>query len=178
HLGVPQGILNYPPSGTYLPANVSNLGPGLLVSSEQDAPLMLLAESLFLQAEAVQRGFLAGSAQAMYEAGITASFDYLGATGASTYYSQSIPNVGWAASPDKIEAIITQKWIALNGINGFESWVEYNRTGYPTGLPVPLNNSHADRPVRLAYPSSEITGNSANIPSQPDVFSQPIFWAN
>src|SRR5690606_5090199 len=178
-LGVVQGLLNYPPDNSLEPTFTSNIGPGLLKGPTQDAPLMTMAESLFLQSEAALKGYLPGAnAQALYESAIQASFDFLGATGAATYYGQNANNVGWNASPNKLQAIITQKWIALNGINGHESWVEYNRTGYPTGLPVPLENTRADRPVRLSYPSSEITGNSTNVPAQPNEFTQKIFWAN
>jgi len=181
HLGVPQGLLNYPEDNSFEPQFVSKIGPGILSSATQDAPIMQVAEALLLQAEAVQRNFMAGDAKALYEDAISASFTYLGLTAAdaSTYFSQSgMVNVNWDASPNKIQAIITQKWVALNGTNGHESWVEYNRTGYPSGLPIPLNNTNTDRPVRLAYPQSELTNNSANVPSQPNVFTQKIFWAN
>lgn len=181
HLGVPQGLLNYPEDDSFEPQFVSKLGPGILSSPTQDAPLFQVAEALFLQAEAVQRGFMTGDAKALYEDAITASFTYLGlgAGDASFYFTQpGMVNVNWDDSPNKIQAIITQKWVALNGTNGHESWVEYNRTGYPSGLPLPLNNTNADRPVRLAYPQSELTNNSANVPTQPNVFTQKIFWAN
>lgn len=177
-LGVEQGLLNYPPDQSFEPTFTSNIGPGLLKGATQDAPLMLLTEALFLQSEAALKGYLPGNAQELYESAIQASFDFLGATGASGYYGSNNVNVGWNVSPNKLEAIITQKWIALNGVNAHESWVEYNRTGFPKGLPVPLNNTRSDRPVRLAYPSSEITGNSANMPAQPNPFTDKIFWAN
>jgi hypothetical protein len=41
-----------------------------------------------------------------------------------------------------------------------------------------LLSTKPNRPVRLAYPSSEITSNSNNLPTQQDVFSSKIFWAN
>ncbi|MGO3260236.1 MAG: SusD/RagB family nutrient-binding outer membrane lipoprotein [Mesonia sp.] len=184
HKGTPQGLTNYPDG--FEAADVSNIGPGLLKGSTQSSPIMLAAESLFLQAEAAQRGYLSGNAQALYEQAITASFNFLGADAnedgstdddAATYFGQSKTNVGWSSS-DPIEAIITQKWIALNGTNGWESWVEYNRTGYPANVPVALNQTNADRPVRLSYPASERVGNAANVPNQPNEFSDKIFWAN
>ncbi|WP_299254068.1 SusD/RagB family nutrient-binding outer membrane lipoprotein [uncultured Lacinutrix sp.] len=178
HVGVPQGILNYPSDNSLEPEHVSLLGPGILIDSTQDAPIFTLTEALFLQSEAAFKSILVGNAQALYEAGVTASFERLGATGAATYLTQGIPNTGWNASTDKLEAIITQKWIALNGINGFESWIEYNRTGFPANLPVSMLATTADRPVRLAYPNSEISSNSGNLPSQPNVFTDKIFWAN
>ncbi len=162
--------------------SVSHVGPGLLVNSAQDGIVFTAAESLFLQAEAVQRGYLTGSAQGLYEAGITESYKLLGLSpaDATTYYSQFVNLVGWAASSNKIEAIINQKWIALNGINAGESWIEFTRTGYPAHVPVSPVAPSGVRPVRLLYPSSEIAGNTANVPAQSEsmAFTSKVFWDN
>ncbi|MGJ8592283.1 MAG: SusD/RagB family nutrient-binding outer membrane lipoprotein [Aquaticitalea sp.] len=180
HLGVPQGIADYdiPVVDQYDAEFVSNLGPGVLKSPTQPAVIFTAADSYFLQAEAILNGNLSGDAKAAYESGITASFDYLGAPGAAAYYSQNLPNVGWDASTNKLQAIITQKWVALNSIDAIQSWFDYSRTGYPANLPVSLRASTADRPVRLFYPSSELTANSGNLPDQPSAFTAKIFWAN
>ncbi|WP_300435506.1 SusD/RagB family nutrient-binding outer membrane lipoprotein [Christiangramia sp.] len=163
---------------------VSKIGPGLVKSSEQDQPIMLLAEALFLQAEAMVRGYIPGGdsgAQELYEMGIEASFEFLGVEGgaeaAAEYYNQNIENVGWAASPNKIEAIITQKYVALNGTSSIEAWIELTRTGYPEGVPV-ARESGGVRPVRLLYPASEVSRNANNVPEQTaqDVFTNPPFW--
>lgn len=159
---------------------VSHVGPGLLSSSAQDGIVFTAAESLLLQAEAVQKGYLTGSAQGLYESAITESFKLLGLTSAeaSTYYSQTINLVGWNASANKIEAIINQKWIALNGINGGETWIERTRTGYPAHVPLSTVAPGTSRPIRLLYPSSEIAGNTANVPHQneSEAFTSKIFW--
>lgn len=161
---------------------ISHVGPGLLVNSAQDGIVFTAAESLLLQAEAVQRGYLTGSAQALYESAITESYKLLGLTAAqaTAYYSQFVNLVGWTASANKIEAIINQKWIALNGINGGESWIENTRTGYPAHVPLsPVRQPSATtRPVRLLYPSSEIAGNTANVPAQTEAqaFTSRVFW--
>ena len=180
HLGVPQGILDYdiPVVDQYDPEFVSNLGPGLLKSATQPAVIFTASDSYFLQAEAILNGNLSGDAKAAYEAGIDASFDYLGAAGASTYYGQNMDLVGWDASSNKMEAIITQKWLALNGVDAIQSWFDYSRTGYPSNLPISRLASTPERPVRLLYPSSEVTANSVNIPSQKNAFTDKIFWAN
>jgi len=178
HLGVMQGLLDYdtPVVDAFIPENVSNIGPGLLKSETMGACIFTLAESYFNQAEAVlSQG---GDAQSFYESGIEASFDYLGAGGASGYYAQPVANVSWANSSNKLEAIITQKWIATNGITAEQSWFDYNRTGYPSNLPVSDQASSSDRPVRLYYPASELSSNGGNVPSQPDAFTAKIFWAN
>jgi len=180
HLGVEQGKTNYdsPIPDAFIPENVSNIGAGILKAADMDATIYTLAELYFNLAEAAVNGYVAGSAQAFYESGIEASFDYLGASGASDYYSQNIANVGWAASANKLEAIITQKWIAVNGITAEQSWFDYSRTGYPSNLPISMKATTADRPVRLAYPASETSSNGTNVPSQPNVFTSKIFWAN
>jgi hypothetical protein len=178
HKGVKQAIAL---PGTGFTANdLSKIGEGLLKSPEQDQPIMLLAEALFLESEATVRGYIAGgdaAAKELYNDGIQASFDYLGAEGAEDYYTQSKENVSWDASSNKIEAIITQKYFALNGVSGIESWIELTRTGFPSGLPIP-EDSDGKRPVRLLYPSSEYARNSDNVPATTtaDAFNNPPFW--
>ena len=178
HLGVVQGLVDYGGTEFLTPELVSNVGPGINKGPTQDGVLYTAAESYFNRAEAAQKGFIASDPKEMYQAGIKASFDYLGAPGAILYYSQEITTVSWDNSSDKLEAIIIQKWIALMGINALQSWFDYTRTGYPSDLPISLQATTADRPVRLFYPSSEITGNSNNIPTQPDAFTAKPFWAN
>ncbi|MFI5136233.1 MAG: SusD/RagB family nutrient-binding outer membrane lipoprotein [Sphingobacteriales bacterium] len=188
----------------------SAVGPGLLISASQNAILFSGAESLFLQAEALLKGYSIGtpfpSAQKAYEAAITASFvamkagsvtTYDGngnptttayasnATSAAlavTYYSQAIPNVGWAASPNQLEAIIYQKWIALDGYNVLEPYLEYERTGFPI-LPNPVSIDptalSTTLPVRQFYPQEELNTNAANLAKEGtiNIFTTKIFWA-
>lgn len=161
---------------------LSKVGPGLIKGPAVDQPVMLLAEALLLQAEAVERGFISGNAKELYQDAITASFEFLevpdAIAAAEEYYTQGMPNVNYDNSSNKIEAIITQKWIALNGTSSIESWVEYNRTGYPKDVPLPENTTRSHRPYRLLYPNSERARNANNIPGQTgdDAFNQKIFW--
>ncbi|WP_396156799.1 SusD/RagB family nutrient-binding outer membrane lipoprotein [Flavobacterium sp.] len=160
---------------------VSHVGPGLLQDSSQDGLVFTATESLLLQAEAVQRGYLTGSAKSLYESGITESFKLLGLTTAQavTYYSQATNLIGWNGSTgNEIHAIINQKWIALNGINGGEIWIENTRTGFPSHVPLSTVAPGSTRPIRLLYPSSEIAGNTANVPQQneSEAFTSKIFW--
>lgn len=167
------------PAEGFTSDDLSGIGPGILKSPDQDQPIMLLSEALFLQAEATVRGYLPGgdaAAEEFYNQAIAASFEYLGAAGAEDYYSQSMANVSWASSPDKIEAIITQKWIALNSIS-IEPWIELTRTGFPANLPTSLD-SDGRRPVSLLYPTSEYSRNSNNVParSTEEAFTNNPFW--
>ena len=72
-----------PPGGGTSPA----VGPGILKSVSQPSVILSAAESHFLQAEAIVRGYLTGDAKAEYEAGVQASFDFLGAGSATAYLS-------------------------------------------------------------------------------------------
>ncbi|MDO7170750.1 SusD/RagB family nutrient-binding outer membrane lipoprotein [Mariniflexile sp. AS56] len=171
--------------GTGFTSNdLSKVGPGLLISADQDQIVMSMAESLFIQAEATTRGYLAGgdiAAQALYEDAIEASFTQLAvpnaATEAQTYYGQDLVNISWSSSPNKIAAIMTQKWVALNGTSSIESWIDLTRTGFPANLPIPAESA-GSRPVRLLYPASEVSRNINNVPTQGvnDVFTKNPFW--
>ncbi|NKI28114.1 SusD/RagB family nutrient-binding outer membrane lipoprotein [Arenibacter sp. 6A1] len=184
------GAFKGAPQSTVLPGSgftsndLSKVGPGLLRSADQDQPIMLLSESLLLQAEAAVRGYIPGgdaAAEALYNEAITESYIYLGVedaeAAAQAYYTQDLINVGWTSSSNKIEAIITQKWVALNSTSSIELWIEKTRTGFPAGLPVPAE-SDGVRPVRLLYPASEVARNKNNVPSQSvgDAFTSNPFW--
>jgi hypothetical protein len=182
HLGVMQGLLGYDetPAGVdgLVPAKVSNIGPGILKSATQGAILYTAAEAYFNQAELDLKFNAGANAQALYESGIQASFTTLGAGSATAYFTQARNLVNWNTSTNKLEAIITQKWLAVNGIDAIQSWFDYSRTGFPKNLPLPATASATDRPFRLAYPASEYTANGRNLPAQPNVFTAKIFWAN
>jgi len=159
----------------------AQLGSGIIKNSEQKSFIMLASESYFLQAEAVERGYMTGSAQGLFNAGIAASFTHLGAGSETAYLGASlnIPNLGWNGG-DHYAAIATQKWIALTSTNGAELWMEFNRTGFPLNLPLSSSTTQTSRPNRLLYPDSEYTGNSNNVISQvaQDAFNTKVFWDN
>lgn len=72
----------------------------------------------------------AAKAEAHYKAAIDASFDTHGVEGSEAIYA---PGAKYAWDSAKaIELIAIQKWVALAGINGLESWCEVRRLGYPT----------------------------------------------
>ena len=163
----------------------SKLGPGMLKAYNQSAPILTDFESLFLQAEAVQRGIITtGDAKALYESAVTQSIIYEGGTAAdaATYLAQLIPLVNFDGSPDKIKAIITQKWCALNGLSPMPIWTDYRRTGFPDFLhwSQDANRKNDTPPVRLYYPQTEISTNNDNVLAQGDInlFTSKIFWQN
>lgn len=209
------------PSGSYWYSAKNRAGAsavdtiGILKGPSASYPILLAAESWFLQAEASVRGIIAGTPKVLFDTAIYASFNYLyefpnGIVAADTfktpkarlafmdsvYHSQNassyLVNFNLAANSDQqIEAIITQKYIALNYINGQEAWNEYRRTGYPRttygATPDPHQTfastvsqslSRPDRlPTRILYPPSEGSYNPTNVPKNISPFTSLIFWA-
>lgn len=169
-----------------VPANktASKFGPGVLKAATMDAYILSSAEALFEQAEAAARGYTTGDAQALYNAAITASFTDEGLTAAqaTTYYSQAaIAYPTGGSLEDKIKAIITQKWAALNPYGVLEAYNDLRRTGYPTGLRLstyPGVNA-TSQVTRIFYPVVEYKTNATNVGAEGtiDIFKSKIFWA-
>ncbi len=155
-------------------------GPG------QDAVLLPAFESLFLQAEAIQRGYLTYSTAAtVYDAAVAESFRFLGvansAAAAATYTGQANALTNYSVAPNKLTTLITQKWAALNSVDPLESYSDWRRLGIPSDLPVSIypGNTATHIPYRLPYPVNETTLNGANVPaggSGTDALTSKIFW--
>ncbi|MRH99256.1 SusD/RagB family nutrient-binding outer membrane lipoprotein [Kriegella sp. EG-1] len=111
--------------------------------------VMNAAEVYFLRAEGALAGWaMGGSAQELYEMGIrTSLMDESGADAATidAYIASTntpiafeagaapvatIPVAFGGTDEEKLEQIITQKWLAIYP-NGWEAWAELRRTGYP-----------------------------------------------
>ncbi|MFZ4400198.1 MAG: SusD/RagB family nutrient-binding outer membrane lipoprotein [Bacteroidales bacterium] len=123
-------------------ANIANLSTPVLTGVDP-VYFFSAAESYFLQAEAIERYSLTGSAKTMYENGINASFSRLGVSGASAFYAvgkpYEYPSTG--TFENKLEKIIVQKWAAMTNNQGIESFFEQNRTHYPKISPVPSSDT-------------------------------------
>ena len=166
----------------------SSIGPGILKSVSQAAVLITAAESDFLQAEANLRGWLggAGADATSFNAGVKASFDYLGApdSSATALTSQSgNKQTNYAACTtfdEKLACIIRQKWLAMNAITPFEAWSDYRRLGLPADLPLSVSpyKDAPNVPLRILYPTTEYTTNAANVGAEGtiDGHTSKIFW--
>lgn len=155
------------------------------------------AETKFILAEMALRGWIQGDPGAYYEEGIRLSMDQYGVSSSEveTYVSDavSIPGdhlddprdsdarsydydrkttatIAWDESlsfEEKLEKIITQKWIAIYPM-GLEAWAEFRRTGYPELAPVMDNLSggvitdNVRGMRRLRYPYTELDYNRDN----------------
>jgi hypothetical protein len=159
-------------------------GPGLAKSFTQPQWLFTSIESMFLQAEAIQRGWLPGDAKAAYRAAVTESFRWLGVPNAvataETYLNQSNAVVNYDTATDKVRLIVTQKYLALVGINNFEAYVDYRRLGVPTDLPPSMSTGRGTNniPSRLLYPQNEYNYNAANVGAEGTINAQTskVFW--
>jgi hypothetical protein len=180
---------------------------GILKSRAAAMPLFYAFETHFLLAEAALYGYTPDAvkdAKTNFVNGITASFDFLERRGASyalpagadpaqdalDYIEANedsyLANFDLATTAEqKLEAIITQKYIASNILNSNEAWNEFRRTGYPkvsgtapatTFASAQSQSPRADRlPVRLIYPQAEYNLNKLT-PALTNAWSNPLFW--
>lgn len=175
-----------PNSDPYKAVNSSDVaGPGIAKSPTQPQWIITSVESLFMQAEAIQRGWLAGDPKSAYENAVRESFKWLNVVNAlataNEYLASEHEIVDWAAATDKIELNTMQKYLALEGINNFEAWADYRRLGVPD-VPLSLSPSRGSNqiPLRIKYPQDEYNYNAKNVAAEGDIDPQTdaIFWDN
>ena len=177
------------------------------VESNAAIQWMSAAESFFLRAEAKLRWDMgASSVEELYKAGVRASFQERGVSGADAYLeSNNVPATftdngrdasalstitpKWdnnAQTEQKLERIITQKYLAIFP-DGQEAWSEYRRTGYPKLFTVDHNASNGAVNTnlqirRLRFPASEYSNNNANVQAAvgllggPDNGGTKLWW--
>jgi len=165
-------------------------------SIRDNSPLQLMtaAEVYFLRAEAALRSWAnpGGTAQELYERGITTSLSQWGVADQASEYmndavskpaayvdpknaannapSPSAITIKWddgATFDTKLERVITQKWIAIFP-EGQEAWSEFRRTGYPKLFPVVNNLSNGTISTtiqirRINFPQAEYVANQAEV---------------
>lgn len=94
-------------------------------------------------------------------------------------YVQAVMNEFGPADDNKLEVIMTQKWIQAFGY-AIESYSDIRRTGYPQVCdPAQDLNEFSIQtnpyPVSLYYSANDITNNS-NSPGQRNTFLDKVFW--
>ncbi len=186
HLGIDQGDRdNYT---TDVASDFSR--PNIIATSP--VYLMTVAESNFLQAEALIRYSSGTGAKAKYDAGVLNSFLLYGQDAATANsFTTTGGNYEYTSSgnvEDDIRQVIIQKWVSLAYVNSIEGFFETNRTQYPEtvalgdedytiGNFVASENSvltGTQTPNTIFYPDTE-TSKNPNI-VQKTSLTEKVWW--
>jgi len=132
----------------------------------------------FLLAEAAEKNLITADAQQLYETGVNLAFEYWNTALPANYLTENAAYNHATKTP--LEQIITQKWIA-NIINGYEGWLEYNRTGFPELKTISASLDNNLIPVRMPYPAEEETLNNENyleaaLKTNNNSINSPVLW--
>ena len=177
-----------------------------------DSPVLIMSasEAWFLRAEAALNGWTSESAKNCYEQGVTVSMNERGAAIGNYLSSEAQPenftdvqsshnrpaattvcpkwNDG-ASKEENRERVLIQKWLA-NFPNGWETWADIRRTGYPKLFKIGVNEAPSGEGVtdergmrRLKFPQSEYNTNAQNVRDAvkllggEDLFGTDLWWA-
>ncbi|MCC8155090.1 MAG: SusD/RagB family nutrient-binding outer membrane lipoprotein [Tannerellaceae bacterium] len=150
----------------------SNFNTNTILQRSAPTIFMSSAETELLQAEAVVRGWISGNANTHYENAVRNSMKEQAVYGAGgiisdeaidNYLSQNL-FANAQTTEDKLNVIGTEFWVATF-MNGYESYANWRRLGYPVLTPTNFAGSpnRGKIPRRLIYPTKEYTINKANI---------------
>lgn len=120
-------------------------------------------ETAFNIAEAINRGWLSGSAEQWYTTGVESSMAFYNIDDADILSYLSQGEIGYKGdNAEGLAQIMLQRYLALFQQSGRESYYHWRRTGVPTfDTGVGTGNSGII-PLRYQYPASERTTNKTN----------------
>ena len=133
--------------------------------------LVSYAEQQLILAEAAVRGWIDGNAGSFFNQGVKGSFKFYEtyAKGLNAYVSEDAANLylsfaennfaNATTDEERIEMIITEKYIESFFQNGWTAFREHLRTGYPAFR----RPSGVAIPFRWIYPQSEYNFNAKNV---------------
>ncbi|GHV72671.1 hypothetical protein FACS1894201_03310 [Bacteroidia bacterium] len=174
-LGAPYGQLG---DSRYTTAATANKLASINIKGNDPVWFFSPAQLSFMLAEA--KLFVGQNAAADYEAGVTASFVDFGSTAtaaAALLATDSVyeyPSAGTNAN--KLEAIITQKWIAAASRQPAEAWFDHSKTGYPSFMIPSPDAGGIQMPKRFIWPATELERNR-NAPKVQVGYFEPVWWA-
>lgn len=166
----------------YVANQISGVNPRYY-ALQQGEPTFLLsyAEQCFIISEGILRGWTGGDANDLYKKGIIAAMQFtalntpddvkyhhgmkITTTIINNYVAQA--SVALTGSTDeKLRKIWQQRYFMGFMQDGWNSYYEYRRTGYPE-LPINpatnLNGVTSQLPLRWMYPSKELSYNRENV---------------
>jgi len=141
--------------------NISRIGAYWRETPNAPMHLATYSEVLFLQAEAAERGWIAGNAAQLYQDAITASMQQYGVAPAAITAYLGQARVTYVPGATGLQQIAYQKWVSMF-MQGMEAWTEWRRTLVPALVPGPravLSNI----PERLPYDDNEAVLNKVNL---------------
>ncbi|CAL1519840.1 SusD/RagB family nutrient-binding outer membrane lipoprotein [Chitinophaga sp. MM2321] len=162
HTGTTQAELNDSASEGYF-----SLPDYKYFFSSKTGPSTILlgyAEMNFTIAEAINRGWITGSAASYYTAGITASMQgyNIPADTINAYLTQT--DIRYKGNNGAgLEQILQQKYLAFFQNSGWEPFYNQRRTGVPVFEIGPSNLNQGLLPVRWVYPASEYLDNGVHL---------------
>ena len=189
-------VFGAPQSTLPLAAQSSYFGPGLIGNasasgdvtagpgSSQSQWIVPSFESMFWYAEAVARGWIAGNAQNAYAAAVNESFVWLGDPTAKSDAAAYLAGAGaWPGGSlqSQVQFIALQKYYSLTAIDPLEAYSDLRRLNMLTDntyISIAPGRLSSTLPVRLLYPSTEFTTNTANVAKEGtiNVFTSKLFW--
>jgi hypothetical protein len=171
-------------------AEYSTFNPATIL--QMDAPIVHLthAEVELLQAEAILKGWVIGDAKTHYENAVRSSMKQMAIYGENgiisdekieSYLAQNLYEKAKTLEA-KLNLIGTEFWVATF-LNGYESYANWRRTGYPHLFPTLYSGSpnKGRIPRRFTYPTEEYSINlehveEANHYQGADAVSTRIWW--
>ncbi|MEQ8473251.1 MAG: SusD/RagB family nutrient-binding outer membrane lipoprotein [Marinoscillum sp.] len=171
----------YPTGGAYDDASFQVHNETLGLQGAGIFPLITYTNRLFIEAEAALILGTQGDPRVLLSSAVSSSLSevagFAGVAMDATDVSDYLANVladydGAATDEERLEVIINEKYIAMYG-NGIESYNDLRRTGYPTGLNLPVVQN-GPFPNIFPIPPAEVTANE-NIDPLTDLTSK-VFW--
>lgn len=169
--------------------NCSNFNTNTILKLDAPTLFLLPSETKLLLAEAALRGWTSGDVASLFKEAVICSMEEqqiaygveIPKTAIDAYLAQDL--LGKATSTEaKMEVLGQQYWVATF-MNGYESYANWRRTGYPVLKPVhyPGNQSNGQIPRRLPYAVEEYTINKVNVEAAirqqgPDEVITRIWW--
>ncbi|MEO8564161.1 MAG: SusD/RagB family nutrient-binding outer membrane lipoprotein, partial [bacterium] len=123
--------------------------------------VMTYSELLFIKAEAAERGWITGSAAALYTDAITASMEQWGVSSADITAYLAKPGVAYTPGANGMKQIAYEKWVSLFNLEN-EAYAEYRRLNFPVLKPGP-DAVTTTVPTRMPYPAIENSLNASNL---------------
>ncbi len=187
-------IVGLPQGGYTLGSSWTPVSSKAILDATDPVYLMSAAESHFLQAECLVLDNKNTEAKTQYDLGVTAAFSQWGldaapfiAPAGAYYFDETV----LSSQASKLEAIWRQKWISAVRSQGWNSFFEINRTGYPVYGSVDSRNAAyvvgdlapsinsvlptKEFPRRLIYPKSS-TDFNPNAPKVSIPMQTKMWW--